>query len=502
MKSAIKIFLWILLAIFVLIIGVIVWITCFLNLNHYKPRISRMIHTQTGYEVSLKGDISWSLYPTLGLSLTEVQVLDKDNPGNVLVDLGHMHLSLDMRALRRHEIKVTEIIVQGLDLSIVYGGPEATKTDTKSTTVATAEQKKTTSPAPAEKSSLDTANNSDTDGEESESKLMERLSKAEIERVLIENSNIFLVDKTTGQIYTLNSIRLETAHIKLGSPIDFSLSTRLMMPSKKSMDVNLSTRLFMEQGMTFIQLNPFKLILDQDSFEGHFRLDRATAPWKFQMVLASQEFDWSRFLKDSKQQINMKDIKANINMSFDLKKVDIAKSLEGDIQLSSGELSFNGVSMTDKAMQLLALRQMFVNNQASLGDLLGKAKTLAQNAYTPSKSTMMKNFQMKSQIKDSVMKSDIEISGDQYLMFGNGTLGFNQALDFKIFLGLPEQKDKNLPTLVIPFKIKGSVAEPEISVDEKGLLDQVDVIMRARLNDEVQKKIKDQAGGLLKKFGR
>lgn len=499
MKSALKVLMWVGLILVIVLIGLSIWVTVFLDLNKHKPRIAKLIHKHSGYEVHLNGDISWSLYPSLGLSLAEVEVLDKDNPGNMLLDLKALHLSLDTSALRRHEIKVTDILVKGLDLRLIYGGAPAQT------------QSVVAEPAPENKVAHDkkekTDKKSSIAGEsqetgDSDQEFMNYLSKAEIEKVLIENSNIFLIDKTTNQSYALTAVRLETAHIRLGSPIDFSLSTRFTMPNQKSMNVNLVTRLFMEHSLAKIQLDPFKLIIDQDIFEGHFSLDKAATPWKFVMALNSQEFDWSRFLKDSKQQMIMKDIHATTNLSFNLNKVDVAKSLEGDIILTSGELSFNGASLSDKAKQLIELRQMFVSNQASLADLVSKAKSITKAMYTPSKSTVMNKFKMKGMLKDTILKADLEAVGDQYLFFGNGTLAFDQTIDFKLFLGLPEQQDKNLPTLVIPLKIKGKVSDPDVSLSEKELLDQVDVIMRARLNDEVQQKIKAQASGFLKKFGQ
>lgn len=67
-----KIIKWLLAAVLLTIIGVVVYITLIFNPNDFKPEIVKVVKEQTGRELQINKDLSWSFFPTLGINIADV----------------------------------------------------------------------------------------------------------------------------------------------------------------------------------------------------------------------------------------------------------------------------------------------------------------------------------------------------------------------------------------------------------------------------------------------
>ncbi len=77
MSKAVKISLYSVLGVIGLfIIGILIMVAT-INPNNFKPTITQQVQTLTGRQLTINGDISWSLFPWLGMKVQDAQL---DNP--------------------------------------------------------------------------------------------------------------------------------------------------------------------------------------------------------------------------------------------------------------------------------------------------------------------------------------------------------------------------------------------------------------------------------------
>jgi|GEM_PF-621375 len=89
-----------------------------IDFNEYKPRLHKAIKESTGYEVIIRGDITLTLSP-IGVSVSDIEVNNPTyHPETPFAKLGSFDVALDVPALLKKEIKVTQLSLDGLALNI------------------------------------------------------------------------------------------------------------------------------------------------------------------------------------------------------------------------------------------------------------------------------------------------------------------------------------------------------------------------------------------------
>lgn len=105
--------------IFLFIAAIVVLITL-INPNSYKPLIVQKVATLTGRDFVLDGDISWTIFPKLGL---EVNHLSLANPKGFLNDnlatLDSAKLSINLSSLLKGDITIDKLQLSGLTLNLI-----------------------------------------------------------------------------------------------------------------------------------------------------------------------------------------------------------------------------------------------------------------------------------------------------------------------------------------------------------------------------------------------
>ncbi|MGL5290879.1 MAG: AsmA family protein, partial [Vibrionaceae bacterium] len=98
------------LLVFVVIGGVLYWI----NPNDFKPLITQEVKKQLGRDLVIGGDIGWSFWPTLGLSVEQVSL---NNPEGflepALLSVSQAKLQVAVRPLLRQQLDVEQISLHG-----------------------------------------------------------------------------------------------------------------------------------------------------------------------------------------------------------------------------------------------------------------------------------------------------------------------------------------------------------------------------------------------------
>lgn len=181
--------------------------------NDYKDEIRQLARDKAHVELTLNGDIGWSLFPWLGLELHEASIATLAKPKEPFADLQMLGLSVRVLPLLRREVQMSDVRVEGLNLTLArdeqgHGNwedigkplPAQPGTATDAPAQAPSEQK----PAAA-------------DGNE-------RPVKLDIDSLTVNNARGQYTDAKTGQSYSAESIQLSTGPVHEGANIPLKAS--------------------------------------------------------------------------------------------------------------------------------------------------------------------------------------------------------------------------------------------------------------------------------------
>ena len=118
MKAFGKILGLVMLGLLLIVIGLGFALTHLFDPNDYKDEIQQLARDKANLELQLKGDIGWSLFPWLGLELTDATLASADSPDQPFANLRLLGLSVRVLPLLRREVQMSDIRVDGLDLTL------------------------------------------------------------------------------------------------------------------------------------------------------------------------------------------------------------------------------------------------------------------------------------------------------------------------------------------------------------------------------------------------
>ncbi len=117
-----KVVKWIVLSIIVLLalaiagLGIVV---ATLDPNDYKDEISAQVKKATGRDLSLQGDISWSLFPWLGLNLGKTSLSNAEGFGDEpFASLEEVDVHVALLPLLKKQVEAQKIVLRGLSLNL------------------------------------------------------------------------------------------------------------------------------------------------------------------------------------------------------------------------------------------------------------------------------------------------------------------------------------------------------------------------------------------------
>jgi AsmA protein len=213
MKAIGKILGLVFLGLLLIIVGLGFALTHLFDPNDYKDEIQQLARDKANLELQLKGDIGWSLFPWLGLELTDATLASADTPEQPFADLRLLGLSVRVLPLLRKEVQMSDIRVDGLNLTLQrdkngrgnwegIGQPAKPVAASKPAPAAPSEPRETTAPT------------SDDSGQQ---------VKLDIDSLTISTSRIDYHDAQSGQQFSAEGIELSTGAIREGADIPVKL---------------------------------------------------------------------------------------------------------------------------------------------------------------------------------------------------------------------------------------------------------------------------------------
>lgn len=216
MKAFGKILGLVLLGLLLVIVALGFALTHLFDPNDYKDEIRQLAREKAHVELTLDGDIGWSLFPWLGLELHEASVATLQNPKVPFADLQMLGLSVRVLPLLRREVQMSDVRIEGLDL--ILARDEQGHGNWEDIGKPLPDGKSDTAPASAPDEDV-TA-----DGEQASPA---RSVKLDIDSLTINNARVRYSDARTGQTFAAESIQLSTDAVHEGVNIPLKASAFL-----------------------------------------------------------------------------------------------------------------------------------------------------------------------------------------------------------------------------------------------------------------------------------
>jgi len=181
--------------------------------NDYKDEIRQLARDKAHVELTLNGDIGWSLFPWLGLELHEASIATLAKPNEPFADLQMLGLSVRVLPLLRREVQMSDVRVEGLNLTLArdeqgHGNWEDIG-----------------KPLPAQAgSATDAPPQAATGQKPAAADGNERPVKLDIDSLTVNNARVQYTDAKTGQSYSAESIQLSTGPVHEGANIPLKAS--------------------------------------------------------------------------------------------------------------------------------------------------------------------------------------------------------------------------------------------------------------------------------------
>ena len=111
---------WLLAIVVVAILSVVVYITVIFDPNDFKPEIVDAVKKQTGRDLAIKDDLSWTFFPSLGISLGNINLSNPDGftPAQ-MVFVNQAVAEVALMPLLKKEIEIDKLSLDGLTVNLV-----------------------------------------------------------------------------------------------------------------------------------------------------------------------------------------------------------------------------------------------------------------------------------------------------------------------------------------------------------------------------------------------
>lgn len=230
--KAVKYLCYFIIGFVVLVLALFASLVLFLNPNDYKDKIQTLVKEKAGIHLEIKGDINWTFYPWLGLSIQDTTAASLTTLDKPFAKVKELDLSVKLLPLFKGNIEMNDISITGIDINLERGTKGNTNWD------------KVGQPTTADKTkpSKDETN---TDKPKEKSSTPSNLN-LNIHSITINDTQITYNDYQAEQSFKVNNVHLSTGVITFGKPITIKFGADLNSTNPK-----LSTTFNLESNLTY-----------------------------------------------------------------------------------------------------------------------------------------------------------------------------------------------------------------------------------------------------------
>lgn len=205
------------------------------DLNDFKAEITRKVEQQTGRQLQIAGDIGWTIYPSLGLSLSDVKLSNpKGFAPEQMLEVSELKAAVALMPLFNQDLQIQQLHLDGVIANLVTRKDGSSSMDgltaNKTTTTTETETAAATGP------------------------------ELQLQDLSVSNLQLNLLSEgSLDQRLTLKSLKLNDFKANEWAPLDFEL---VVLSSQTQLDVKGSAQLQLSENNQLVQLKDFVLETD------------------------------------------------------------------------------------------------------------------------------------------------------------------------------------------------------------------------------------------------
>lgn len=198
------------------------------DLNDFKAEITNKVEQQTGRELQIAGDIGWTIYPSIGVSLTDVKLSNpKGFAPEQMLEVSELTAAVALMPLFNKELQIQQLHLDGVTANLITRKDGSSSMDglTADKTTATTE----TGPATSQ--------------------------QLQLQDLSISNLQLNLLSESSpDQRLSLKSLKLSDFKANEWAPLDFEL---VVLSGQTQLDVKGSAQLQLSENNQLVQLKDF-----------------------------------------------------------------------------------------------------------------------------------------------------------------------------------------------------------------------------------------------------
>jgi AsmA protein len=196
-------------ALLILLIAAIVLIPQMVDVNSYKPQIEAKVQEATGRSFKIGGDIELSVFPWVGLALSDLRLGSPDGFKEAdLLKVGDFEARVKLIPLLSRHVEIKRIILQAPEIVLVKDKKGRTNWEFKASA-----SKPASAPAAPNK----------TTGASSGFALQSLTA----EEIAVRSGTLTYIDHASGQRQEISEVNLTLADVSLDGPVKLTFSTRV-----------------------------------------------------------------------------------------------------------------------------------------------------------------------------------------------------------------------------------------------------------------------------------
>ncbi|MGH1372060.1 MAG: AsmA family protein [Cellvibrionaceae bacterium] len=228
------------------IVGLGAYLTVYLDPNEYRAEIEQLAAEQ-GVPLRLKGDLSWTFWPSLGLSLEQVSLGDSLAP---LLNAERMSAQVAVAPLLRQQVVIDSILLDGASVNLIRDAQGQANWELSAPRVAVDTATDASVSVPNEKPSEAAQR-----AKANDQPMLASGMSLQVARVTLSNLSLNYQDQRHDQAFELRESQLVLQDFDLsGQTFHWQQSSQLQLPDKPLLDISSQGRASLDWAAKQVQL--------------------------------------------------------------------------------------------------------------------------------------------------------------------------------------------------------------------------------------------------------
>jgi AsmA protein len=115
-----KLIKWLLAISLTLCVSLVLYITLVFDINAFKPELIALVKKQTGRELHIKQDLSWSFFPKLGIDLGGIILSNPQGfEAKNMIKINGVVASVALKPLFSNKVQIEQLLLDGVEINLV-----------------------------------------------------------------------------------------------------------------------------------------------------------------------------------------------------------------------------------------------------------------------------------------------------------------------------------------------------------------------------------------------